>query len=73
MIHSFFKAHNFAIHSEEGRKVMNAELDEIYRSLNLAHALLCGMTHTCNQAFGWPHISKEEVTELMNIGKRVDI
>ncbi len=52
---------------------MNAELDDIYRALNLAHVVLSGMTHTLNQAFGWPNISEEEVLELMKNGKRIDI
>ncbi|HSE18654.1 MAG TPA: hypothetical protein VLB46_16480 [Pyrinomonadaceae bacterium] len=73
LTHRFFKKHNFAINSEEGKKVMIAELDDIYRALNLAHAVLSGMTHTLNQAFGWPNVSKEEVLELINGGKRVDI
>ena len=32
LIHKFFRSHNFAIHSEEGRKKMRDELDEIYKS-----------------------------------------
>jgi hypothetical protein len=35
LVHEFFKAHNSAIFSEEGRKAMNADLDDIYRALNL--------------------------------------
>ena len=73
LTHKFFKAHNFAINSEEGRKAMNAELDDIYRALNLAHAVLSGMTHTLNQAFNWPNIPKEEVVELIKKCERVDI
>jgi hypothetical protein len=73
LIHRFFRKHNFAINSEEGRQAMNIELDDIYRALNLAHALLYGMTHTLNQAFGWPNISQEETLELIKKAKRVDI
>jgi hypothetical protein len=73
LIHGFFKKHNFAIHSEEGRQAMNVELDDIYRAINLAHAVLSAMTHTLNQAFGWPNISQEETLELIRKGKQVDI
>jgi hypothetical protein len=73
LIHRFFKTHNFAINSEEGRKAMNAELDYIYRALNLAHAVLSGMTHTFNEAFGRTNISEEDAIELMKKGEKVDI
>jgi len=69
LIHRFFKKHNFAIHSEEGRHAMNIELDDIYRTINLAHAVLSAMTHTLNQAFGWPNISQEETLELIRKAK----
>jgi hypothetical protein len=46
LTHRFFRTHNFAIHSEEGRKAMRAEIDEIHTAFNLAHATLSGMTHT---------------------------
>ncbi|RLA49148.1 MAG: hypothetical protein DRR42_15940 [Gammaproteobacteria bacterium] len=73
LVHKFFRSHNLEINSEEGRKIMRAELEEIYNSLNRAHATLLGMTNTFNQAFGRPNISDEEAIELMNKGKRVEI
>ena len=73
LAHRFFKKHNFAINSEEGRKAMNAELDDIYRALNLAHAFLHGMTHTLNQAFGWPNITEKDVIEMVKKGKKVNL
>jgi len=73
LVHRFFKVHNFAIHSEVGRKSMISELDAIYRDLTLAHAVLSGMTHTFNEAFGRPNISEDQVEELLRRGKKLDI
>ena len=38
----FFRSHNFALYSEEGRKMMTAELKEIQAQLNVAHRMLDG-------------------------------
>jgi hypothetical protein len=73
LTHKFFRAHNFAIHSEEGRKAMATELDEIYRTLSVAHSILSGMTHTFTEAFGRRNISKGEALELMKKAKKLEI
>lgn len=69
LVHKFFRSHNLGINSEEGRKEMRAELEEIYNTLSRAHATLSGMTNTFNQAFGRPNITQEEAMELMKEGK----
>lgn len=73
LIHKFFRTHNFAIHSEEGRKAMRAEIAAIYSALNLAHRVLHGMTHTLNQAFGKPNITEEYEQQLVAAAKKLDI
>lgn len=73
LVHKFFRSHNLGINSEEGRKEMVAELNEIYESLSRAHATLAGMTQTLNHVFDRPNISQEEAIELMREGKRIEI
>ncbi len=73
LTHKFFRTHNFAIHSEDGRKAMTAELDEIYKALSFAHSVLSGMTHAFNEAFGRPNMSQEKAMELMKKGKKIEI
>lgn len=73
LVHKFFRNHNLQINSEEGRKEMRTELEEIYKSLSRAHATLSGMTDTLNQIFDRPNISQEEAIERMNEGKRIEI
>lgn len=73
LVHKFFRNHNVQINSEEGRKEMMAELNEIYESLSRAHATLSGMTILLNQIFNRPNISEEEVIELMKKGKKFEI
>lgn len=43
LTHHFFRTHNFGLYSEDGRKMMMAELKDIHRKLDLAHQLLEGM------------------------------
>ncbi len=77
LMHRFFPAHNFAIHSVEGRAAMITELSEIQTSLSLAHATLSAMTDSLDrllaELFGRKVISREEAFTLMAVGKRVDI
>jgi len=73
LIHKFFRSHNLGINSEEGRKQMRAELEDIYQSLSRAHTILQGMTHTLNQIFDRPNISQEEALKLMSKRKRIEI
>ena len=73
LVHKYFRSHNLQINSEEGRKIMKAELNEIYDALSKAHTILSGMTNTFNQAFDRPNISEEEAIKLMKKGKRIEI
>jgi hypothetical protein len=77
LTHKFFRKHNFAIHSVEGRKTMLAEIREIQESLSLAHTVLSGMTESLSQLlaklFGRNMLSEQEALTLMGEGKRMDI
>ena len=77
LTHKFFRKHNFAIHSVEGRKTMRAEIREIQGSLSLAHTVLSGMTGSLSQLLvkllGRNVLSEREALTLMAEGKRVDI
>ena len=77
LTHKFFRKHNFAIGSVEGRRTMLAELREIQRSLGLAHATLSAMTGSLSQLltklFGRNVLSEQEALTLMAEGKRADI
>lgn len=77
LTHQFFRKHNFAIHSVEGRKTMLAEIREIQGALSLAHTMLSGMTGSLSQLlaklFGRKVLSEQEALALMAEGKRVDI
>ena len=73
LIHKFFQSHNFAIHSEDGRKKMRSELHEIYKALSLAHTVLTGMTSTFKQVVGQEDISIETAENLIANGKRIKI
>ena len=70
LIHKFFRSHNFAIHSEEGRKKMRDELKEIYNALSLAHTVLSGMTSTFRQIMGQQDISIDMAEKMIANGKR---
>lgn len=73
LTHRFFRTHNFGIHSDEGRARMSKELSEFHETFVHAHAILHGMTHTLNEAFGNPNISQEYADALLEEGRRVDI
>ena len=73
LMHRFFRAHNFAIHSIEGRVKMSEELSELYKVFSFAHALLNGMTHTLNEAFDNPNITEEQAKKFMDEGRRIEI
>ena len=77
LTHEFFRKHNFAIHSVEGRTVMRAEIREIHESLSLAHSVLSSMTQSLGELlaklFGRKVLTEEEARTLMAEGRRVDI
>ncbi len=52
---------------------MRAELREITEVLSRAHTILSGMTHTLNEIFDRPNISKEEAKKFMKKGNRLGI
>jgi hypothetical protein len=77
LTHRFFRRHNFAIHSVEGRKAMLADLREIQRSLSLAHTMLMGMTGSLSELLakllGRSVLSEQEALSLMEKGKSVNL
>ena len=73
LIHKFFRSHNLAIHSEDGRKIMRDELSEIYNALSLAHTVLSGMTSTFKQIMGQKDISIDMAEKMIANGKRIKI
>lgn len=73
LIHRFFRTHNFAIHSAEGRAAMADELSDLYEAFSSAHTILYGMTHTLNELLGNPNISEEQTKKFMEEARRVEI
>ena len=73
LTHRFFRTHNFAIHSAEGRAKMIEELSDLYETFSFAHTILHGMTHTLNELFGNPNITEEQTKRLLEEAKRVEI
>lgn len=72
LTHRFFRTHNFAIHSAEGRAKMIEELSNLYEAFSIAHTILHGMTHTLNELFGTPNITEEQAKRLLEEAKRVE-
>jgi len=77
LMHKFFREHNFAIYSVEGRLSMLAELREIQETLNRAHATLTAMSKSLSQLLaklkGHEILSDQMAHSLMADGKRVDM
>lgn len=78
LTHLFFRTHNFALYSEDGRKVMMAELKEIQGKLDLAHQVLEGMATVMDdlgaRLVGRSPVDAVEISfRLQGRGKRVDI
>ncbi len=73
LIHNFFRSHNFAIYSEDGRKKIRAELQEIYEALSRAHTVLAGMTDSFKKIMGARDISIDIADKLIANGKRIKI
>lgn len=72
--HSFFRYHNFAIHSNEGRREMLADIIECQRKFDLAQTTLEGIASCLHQLAGRPaDFGLEEVRRLEARGKRVKI
>lgn len=73
LTHRFFRTHNFAIHSAEGRAKMIEELSDLYEAFSIAHTILNGMTHTLNELFGNPNITEEQAKKLLEEANRVEL
>jgi hypothetical protein len=73
LTHHFFRNHNFALFSEEGRKVMMEELIEIGKKLDLAQQMLGAISSILLQIGGWDSLDKEMALHLQARGKNVDI
>jgi len=77
LMHRFFRKHNIAIHSIEGRRAMLEELCEIQTALNRANIVLSLMTDSLSQLleklFGRNILSEQDALTLMAKGKRLDI
>jgi hypothetical protein len=73
LTHHFFRTHNFAIHSEQGRKVMIEELRNIQREFSLAHAMLSAASGALRGHTGLPGVTDEQVQKLVTAGKKIEI
>ncbi len=73
LTHHFFRKHNFALFSEEGRKVMVLELKEIQGKLDNAHARLYAISGLLLKIVGREGISNEEALRLKTRGEMVKI
>jgi hypothetical protein len=73
LTHHFFRTHNFALFSEEGRKVMFAELKEIQAKLDKAHAMLHVISELLGKIAGREGLANEEALRLQIRGKMVKL
>jgi hypothetical protein len=73
LTHKFFRAHNFALFSEDGRKTMLADLKGIQPILDKAYATLYGISGILNKMAGREVISKEQALLFQAQGKKVSI
>ena len=71
--HHFFRTHNFRLYSEEGRKVMLAELKEIQAKLGLAQKMLEAMVALMEQIAGRKPLDLDWLQKLQARGRKVDI
>lgn len=73
LIHEFYKHHNFAINSEEGRSEMLEELKGIGQKLDIAHNQLSVITELLTQLDKRTVMSPEEIEKLVEDGKKINI
>jgi hypothetical protein len=71
LTHRFFRSHNFAILTEEGRRPMIAELLSIKEKLDRAHSILLGVCSSFAALHGFPSLPDEVARDLIENGKRV--
>src|SRR5713101_2524932 len=73
LTHHFFRSHNFAINSAEGRRTMIAELKNIQEELGLALAHLSAASSSLQGLTGWGKAIDERVQEIIRDGRRIEI
>jgi len=73
LTHHFFRAHNFAIYGEEGRRSMIEELKKIQEEINLAHAMLSAASGALRGHTDLPDVTEEQIQKLVSEGRRVEI
>jgi hypothetical protein len=71
LTHHFFRTHNFGLYSEEGRKIMMAELMEIQAKLDKAHQFMSAIDSIMNQIAGLDNLDIDKILEMQTRGKRV--
>lgn len=70
LTHHFFRVHNFAIFSKDGRREMTKELEEIQQMLSIAHSYLSALSSLLGKHAG---IQEAEIEQLVERGKKVRI
>jgi hypothetical protein len=71
LTHHFFRTHNFALFSEEGRKVMVAELKDVQAKLDKAHAMLHVISGLLDKLPGRDGLAEEAALRLQSRGKKL--
>ncbi|MGA7676192.1 MAG: hypothetical protein WCA78_14245 [Rhizomicrobium sp.] len=73
LTHHFFRTHNFAIQSADGRKAMMEDLESVMADLRRGHQLLSVMTDSVNHLAGHGKDVSAVVEKFVKRGKRIDI
>lgn len=71
LTHQFFRTHNFAICSTEGRKAMIAELQEIQAQLEQGHQVLYAISENLDALAGRSSLTEETARRLAAQGKKL--
>jgi hypothetical protein len=73
LTHHFFRYHNFAIYSEQGKRGMIEELKKIQEELSLAHAMLSAASGALQVHTGLPRVTEAQIQKLVAEGRRVEV
>lgn len=73
LIHDFYKKHNFAIHSDNGREQMLKDLDEIFKLLEIGHTQLSTITDLLTKLDKRNNLSEAEIKKLIDEGNPIGI
>ena len=73
LTHHFFRSHNFAIYSEEGRKAMIEELRTVQEEFSLANAMLSAASSSLIGLTGMGNATDEQIKKLVADGKKTGI